>query len=69
MFSYVIQAVKKGKMICMQNADDIKNVEKAINAINNLCGHCAVCSPDCYVAVARRAMEALQYDLLQLHDN
>ncbi len=55
-------------MIVTPENDDIKNVESAIRAINKLCGHCSICSSQCPVAVARRAMESLCYDLQRTHD-
>ncbi|WP_196593036.1 hypothetical protein [Pectinatus sottacetonis] len=50
----------------MLNHESIKNAEAAITAINKLCGHCEICSPDCPVAIARRSIESLHYDLLKL---
>lgn len=41
----------------------VEQVEKAVNAVNNLCGHCPVCTPECPIAVARRALEGYKYDL------
>ncbi len=41
----------------------IEQVDKAIAAVNDLCGHCPICSPDCPVAISRRALEGLKYDL------
>lgn len=43
---------------------DIEQVDKALAAVNDLCGHCPICSPDCPVAVARRALDGLKYDLI-----
>lgn len=42
-----------------------EKVKKALDAIEACCGACPVCSPDCPVAIARRAMEGLRYDLEQ----
>ena len=28
------------------------------------CGHCQICSPDCPIAIARRAMRGLRDDLI-----
>ncbi len=42
-----------------------EKVEKALEALEECCGKCSVCSPDCPVAIAKRAMEGLQYDLEQ----
>ena len=33
-------------------------------AIEACCGHCTYCSPDCPVAIARRAMRGLYDDLV-----
>lgn len=52
----------------MENNDDLQNVEKAIEAINKLCSCCSVCTPECHVAAAKRAMEALRYDLQQSYN-
>lgn len=41
----------------------LEKVGKALEAIEECCGKCSICSPDCPVAVARRAMEGLKYDL------
>jgi len=40
-------------------------VGKALAAIEECCGKCAICSPDCPVAIARRSMAGLKYDLEQ----
>ena len=40
-----------------------EKVERAVKAVNECCGHCAVCSPDCPVFIARRALEGLAGDL------
>lgn len=36
----------------------------ALAAIEACCGHCTYCSPDCPVAIARRAMRGLYDDLV-----
>lgn len=41
----------------------IEKVERAIEAVNECCGHCAVCSPDCPVYISRRALAGLADDL------
>ncbi|TCS78698.1 hypothetical protein [Pectinatus cerevisiiphilus] len=53
----------------MKNNTDFENIEKAISAIDKLCSHCSICTPDCHVAIARRAMESLRYDLQQFYNN
>lgn len=41
----------------------IEQVEKAVKAVNDLCEHCPMCSADCPISVARRALESYKYDL------
>ena len=43
----------------------LEKVGKALAAIEECCGTCAICSPDCPVAIARRSMAGLKYDLEQ----
>ena len=38
-------------------------VKKAVEAVEECCGHCEVCSPDCPVFIARRALQGLLADL------
>ena len=38
--------------------------EKIATAMKAVDGHCEVCSPACPVAVARRALTGLYYDML-----
>ena len=40
-----------------------EKVQHALDAVEALCGKCPLCSPDCPVAIARRALAGLQYDL------
>lgn len=42
-----------------------EKVQRAIEAIEAVCGKCPVCSPDCPVAISLRAMKGLLYDLEQ----
>ena len=42
-----------------------EKVKRAIDAVEETCGHCEVCSPDCPIAVAMRALRGLYYDLQQ----
>ena len=44
----------------MIQQDKVKNV---LASVDTLCGHCTLCSPECPVAVARRALQGLMYDL------
>lgn len=39
-------------------------VKEALAAVEACCGHCEVCSPDCPVFIARRALRGLLDDLL-----
>ena len=43
-----------------------ERVKRAIDAVEEACGRCEVCSPDCPIAVAERAMHGLYYDLQQM---
>lgn len=42
-----------------------EKVKRAIDAVKEACGHCEVCSPDCPIAIADRALQGLYYDLQQ----
>lgn len=41
----------------------IQQVETALSAVEELCGKCPVCTPDCPVAIAKRALSGLKYDI------
>ncbi len=41
----------------------LEKLQVALAAIEELCGKCELCSPECPVAIARRALQGLQYDL------
>ena len=41
----------------------MQKIEAALAAIEDLCGKCSHCSPDCPVAIARRALQGLAYDM------
>ncbi len=41
----------------------LEKVKSAIQAVEACCGHCPVCSPDCPIAVAKRALTGLAWDL------
>ena len=43
-----------------------EKVKRALDAVEDACGHCAVCSPDCPIAIAKRALTGLLYDLKQM---
>ena len=45
-----------------------EKVRKAIEMVEECCGHCEICSPDCPIAIARRALTGLAYDLEQYED-
>jgi len=40
-----------------------ERVRKAIKAVEACCGKCEICSPDCPVFVAKRALSTLLTDL------
>ena len=40
-----------------------EKVQKAIDAVEEACGKCPMCSPDCPLSIARRALTGLLYDL------
>lgn len=42
-----------------------EKVKHAIEAIEQVCGKCPICSSDCPVAISLRAMKGLLYDLEQ----
>ena len=44
----------------MIQQDKVKSV---LTSVDTLCGHCTLCSAECPVAVARRALQGLMYDL------
>lgn len=46
-----------------------ERVQKAIDAVEDACGKCPVCSPDCPLAVAKRALNGLLYDLKAAEEN
>jgi len=37
----------------------------AIDAVEDACGKCAVCSPDCPIAIARKALRGLYADVVE----
>ena len=41
----------------------LEKVRTAIEAVEACCGHCAICSPDCPIAIAKHALDGLAYDL------
>ncbi len=40
-----------------------EKVKSVLASVDTLCGHCTLCSAECPVAVARRALQGLMYDL------
>ena len=44
------------------------NVQAALDAIEACCGHCQICSPDCPIAIAKRAMRGLRDDLIEAEE-
>ena len=47
----------------MMQSDKVK---RALEAVGEACGHCEICSPDCPVAISKRALSGLLYDLKQM---
>ncbi len=45
-----------------------EKVQRALDAVEDACGHCAVGSPDCPLAMSRRALAGLLYDLKQMEE-
>lgn len=41
----------------------VKQIEKAILAVDDLCGKCPICSLDCPIAIAKRALSGFKYDM------
>ena len=54
---------KKGRFMLQ-----LEKVKQALKAVDELCGHCETCSPDCPVAIARRALQGLNYDLESIQE-
>ncbi len=46
----------------------LEKVKSAIKAVEACCGHCPVCSPDCPIAVAKRALTGLAWDLEEYNE-
>ena len=46
-----------------------EKVKKALDAVNDACGKCKNCSPDCPLAISRRALQGLLYDLQIMKEN
>lgn len=43
----------------------LEKVREAIKSVEACCGHCAICSSDCPIAIAKRALSGLAWDLEQ----
>lgn len=43
-----------------------EKVQRALNAVEDACGHCPMCSPDCPLAICKRALSGLLYDLKEM---
>ena len=41
----------------------IEKVRAALNAVEECCGHCDICSPSCPIFIAKRALSSLHSDL------
>ena len=46
----------------------LEKVRIAIQSVEACCGHCPICSPDCPIAVAKRVLTGLAYDLEQYEE-
>lgn len=57
MFYFLSGARKETNML------QSEKVKKAIESVKECCGHCEICSPDCPIAVAQRALQGLLADL------
>lgn len=42
-----------------------EKLKRVLDDLEEACGHCAICSPDCPIAVAKRAINGLYYDVKQ----
>lgn len=42
---------------------NLPQIDEAIEKVEALCGHCAICSPDCPIFVARSALQTYRYDI------
>ncbi|BEU88836.1 hypothetical protein TAMA11512_23000 [Selenomonas sp. TAMA-11512] len=40
-----------------------EKIRAALKAVEECCGHCEVCSPDCPVVIAKKALTGLLYDV------
>lgn len=60
MWSNVLQEERVG--ITMLQSEKLKRV---LDGLEDACGHCAICSPDCPIAISRRAINGLYYDVKQ----
>lgn len=54
----------KERVFVMQS----EKVQKALEAVDDACGKCPVCSPDCPLAIAKRALNGLLYDLKSMEE-
>ena len=44
-------------------------IKKALDAVEDACGHCQVCSPNCPIAVCKRQLSGLLYDVRQMESS
>lgn len=42
-----------------------EKLKRVLDDLEEACGHCAICSPDCPIAVSKRAINGLYYDVKQ----
>ncbi len=40
-----------------------EKVKAALEAVEECCAHCVICSPDCPIAIAKRSLSGLLSDL------
>ena len=45
-----------------------EKVQAALDAIEACGGHCQICSPDCPISIAKRAMRGLRDDLIEAEE-
>ena len=51
-----------GEIFMMQS----EKIQRALDAVEDACGHCAVCSPDCPIAISKRTLAGLLADVKQM---
>ncbi len=59
---FVMMQITMGGDNMMQS----EKIKRALDAVEDACGHCAVCSPDCPIAISKRALAGLLADVKQM---